>query len=135
MTKAKQSCTCAICLDEIKPEDKGILDSCDHFFCFECIKTWVTDCENSCPLCKKPIKSISSGQQVFQVPEKKLGFENVEFFFCQVCRLSIVWEEFESNNAATGAELCDDCTDQGIHLRCMTDIDRNLYRNFQMWLC
>jgi hypothetical protein len=55
MSKAKQSTACAICLEDIKPEIKATIDSCSHTYCFDCIQTWVTDGENSCPQCKKNI--------------------------------------------------------------------------------
>lgn len=34
---------CGICLDEIKPKKSmkfGLLSSCNHLFCFECLKKW-----------------------------------------------------------------------------------------------
>ena len=31
----------------------GSLDCCDHLFCHSCILKWVTECSNTCPLCKR----------------------------------------------------------------------------------
>lgn len=41
---------CCICLDSIKV--RGKLDSCDHRYCFDCIKRWSKE-TNQCPQCKK----------------------------------------------------------------------------------
>ncbi len=46
MSKDRKDFVCAICLDEIKADDKATLDSCIHSYCFNCIKSWVIDCEN-----------------------------------------------------------------------------------------
>jgi len=46
---------CVICLD--KPETRGRLNSCDHLFCFSCVKKW-SEQENTCPLCKKRFTQI-----------------------------------------------------------------------------
>ena len=135
MSKDRKDSVCAICLDKIKPEDKATLDSCSHAYCFNCIKSWVIDCENSCPQCKKPINQIKKGLEVLKVPKKSLDFENLEFFFCQICRLQIVWEQFESDDADTGAALCDSCMDHGIHLACMTVGSRADYWEDDFWQC
>jgi hypothetical protein len=76
MSRAKQINTCAICLEDITPDIKATLNSCSHTYCFDCIKTWVTDCENTCPLCKKNISEIKYGLLVVDVPEKRLRVEN-----------------------------------------------------------
>lgn len=41
--------TCGICLDNVK--ERGVLNSCDHAFCFECIYQW-SKTSNTCPMCK-----------------------------------------------------------------------------------
>ena len=45
----------------------GSLDGCDHLFCHPCLKRWVTDFTNTCPLCKGEAKSL--------VQRKRLGGE------------------------------------------------------------
>lgn len=52
-----------------------------------------------------------------------------------MCRLQIVWEQFESDDADTGAALCDICMDHGIHLACMTVGSRADYWEFDFWQC
>jgi hypothetical protein len=46
---------CVICMEP--PSIRGKIQSCDHVFCFECIKKW-SEHENSCPLCKKRFRQI-----------------------------------------------------------------------------
>ncbi|CAD8070666.1 unnamed protein product [Paramecium sonneborni] len=53
-SKAQQ---CGICYNAI--ENQGILDSCNHSFCSDCIKKWST-IENTCPLCKQKFTQIES---------------------------------------------------------------------------
>lgn len=40
---------CVICLEETRPL-RGVLD-CDHSFCYECIRKWLTR-KSTCPVCK-----------------------------------------------------------------------------------
>ena len=47
---------CVICLDI--PTVRGKINSCDHIFCFDCIKKWGKEYENTCPLCKKRFQHI-----------------------------------------------------------------------------
>jgi len=47
---------CAICLDTIKL--LGCLDSCQHYYCYDCILKW-SQSSNTCPLCKKRFSTIS----------------------------------------------------------------------------
>jgi hypothetical protein len=42
---------CTICLEIINKNQKTTLDSCQHEFCFECIKTWSKKA-NTCPVCR-----------------------------------------------------------------------------------
>jgi len=51
-TKAK---TCSICLSSI--EKQGLLDCCQHEFCFSCIEKW-SKTENTCPMCKQRFAKI-----------------------------------------------------------------------------
>lgn len=40
--------SCNICLTE----GNGVITTCSHEFCKECIKEWVTNYNNSCPVCR-----------------------------------------------------------------------------------
>ncbi|XP_039258334.2 uncharacterized protein LOC120334884 isoform X2 [Styela clava] len=46
---------CPICL--APPENPAKSESCSHFFCFICLKTWSKQ-KAECPLCKMPIRTI-----------------------------------------------------------------------------
>lgn len=41
---------CGICFES--PEERGVLNNCDHMFCFFCIRQW-SKTANTCPLCKR----------------------------------------------------------------------------------
>ncbi|OAY43987.1 uncharacterized protein LOC110620928 [Manihot esculenta] len=50
---------CGICLsEEDKRRLRGILNCCDHYFCFTCIMEW-SKVESRCPLCKQRFKTIT----------------------------------------------------------------------------
>lgn len=47
---------CGICMDVVI--DRGVLDCCQHWFCFTCIDNWAT-ITNLCPLCQIEFQSIT----------------------------------------------------------------------------
>ncbi|KAJ7945060.1 RING/U-box protein [Quillaja saponaria] len=47
---------CGICMDIIV--DRGVLDCCQHWFCFVCIDNWAT-ITNLCPLCQNEFQLIT----------------------------------------------------------------------------
>ncbi|RVX04224.1 hypothetical protein CK203_015709 [Vitis vinifera] len=47
---------CGICMDIII--DRGVLDCCQHWFCFACIDNWAT-ITNLCPLCQTEFQLIT----------------------------------------------------------------------------
>lgn len=48
--------TCGICMDMVI--DRGVLDCCQHWFCFVCIDNWAT-ITNLCPLCQNEFQLIT----------------------------------------------------------------------------
>lgn len=52
---------CGICLEQVAFQ--GLLDSCKHVFCFDCISYWakvrLSQTENTCPACKVRFTQIS----------------------------------------------------------------------------
>ena len=46
---------CSICLEPYKQGDDIILLKCGHLFHEECIKTWITPDNQSCPYCRTDI--------------------------------------------------------------------------------
>lgn len=47
---------CGICMDIVV--DRGVLDCCQHWFCFTCIDNWAT-ITNLCPLCQNEFQLIT----------------------------------------------------------------------------
>ncbi|CAK9143154.1 unnamed protein product [Ilex paraguariensis] len=47
---------CGICMDIVV--DRGVLDCCQHWFCFACIDNWAT-ITNLCPLCQNEFQLIT----------------------------------------------------------------------------
>lgn len=47
---------CGICMDIVI--DRGVLDCCQHWFCFPCIDNWAT-ITNLCPLCQNEFQLIT----------------------------------------------------------------------------
>ncbi|CAN4095193.1 unnamed protein product [Withania somnifera] len=47
---------CGICMDVVI--DRGVLDGCQHWFCFTCIDNWAT-ITNLCPLCQSEFQLIT----------------------------------------------------------------------------
>ncbi|XP_074317597.1 uncharacterized protein At4g10930 [Silene latifolia] len=47
---------CGICMDIVV--DRGVLDCCQHWFCFDCIDNWAT-ITNLCPLCQNEFQLIT----------------------------------------------------------------------------
>ena len=63
--KSKPAVTCSICWNEVT--ERGTIDSCDHQFCYECIKTWSKE-SNTCPCCRTRFNTIQKGDQTERVP-------------------------------------------------------------------
>ncbi|KAI3716792.1 hypothetical protein L1987_67941 [Smallanthus sonchifolius] len=47
---------CGICMDVVV--DRGVLDCCEHWFCFTCIDNWAS-ITNLCPLCQNEFQLIT----------------------------------------------------------------------------
>lgn len=60
MSKEKAQQTCVVCLETVQKQNLTKLNCCTHIFCFDCIENWVTQTENSCPLCKETVKKLIS---------------------------------------------------------------------------
>lgn len=53
--KARDDAKCPICLTLYK--DPSIIRTCEHVFCFDCIRKWISQKPN-CPLCKQRVDLI-----------------------------------------------------------------------------
>lgn len=69
-----ESPSCGVCLEIINLQ--GIIDSCNHTFCFECIHKW-SQVSNTCPMCKGRFKAISK-QKPGQPPKKKKKADTIK---------------------------------------------------------
>lgn len=78
---------CGICFLEEGNTFRGLIDSCDHHFCFLCIIEW-SKIESRCPLCRERFSSIRRvrkdgsfiGEGSVRVPVR----DQVFFFFCML---------------------------------------------------
>lgn len=76
------SAECTICQSVINEDDRGTIQSCNHRFCFVCIKKWAAEC-NTCPNCKKEfyaIKHKSGTMSVKKVKQKSVHSEDDDDF-------------------------------------------------------
>lgn len=110
---------CGICTESIAL--KGVIESCEHSFCFDCILKW-SEIESKCPICRRRFTSLKgttlAGNVVSEraIPERdqRVLFENDEF---------IDWLESVRCSVCAGADaedllmLCDGC-DQACHTYC-----------------
>jgi len=53
LMKYKKKFNCPICFEEDKND--GIILSCEHVFCYNCLKHWLIEKSNSCPLCRENV--------------------------------------------------------------------------------
>ena len=125
MNPLKQLGTCCICLEEIALEKEARLNNCDHKFCHPCIKKWVVEMENSCPLCKEKIEKIifydtMGREKSTNVKKKVQEYDHFEDMYCEDCHGRIYERNFDALNRTNDtAAICDDCMEVGMHLRCM----------------
>ncbi|XP_040997667.1 uncharacterized protein LOC121243607 [Juglans microcarpa x Juglans regia] len=54
---ANSNSPCMICLSDSAKSIRGIIDCCDHHFCFVCIMEWAK-IESRCPICKRRFSTI-----------------------------------------------------------------------------
>ncbi|OMJ94937.1 hypothetical protein SteCoe_1797 [Stentor coeruleus] len=82
---------CGICLSEIGIQ--GVINSCCHEFCFNCISKW-SDIENKCPVCKATFLKITSEFQRKQYRsvkmKKKVNYVNHKTQKCNLNLLALI---------------------------------------------
>ena len=54
-TQQKPYDTCAICNEKFTLNSSNIVFKCKHNFHKKCIKKWITEESNKCPICKQPV--------------------------------------------------------------------------------
>jgi len=55
---------CVVCQCDLEPDALVMELPCRHAFCVPCIRTWLTQCKNECPLCLAPV--TPKGKQALQ---------------------------------------------------------------------
>ncbi|XP_020883505.1 uncharacterized protein LOC9316653 [Arabidopsis lyrata subsp. lyrata] len=60
--KEEESETCAICLENLLRGSKDYrqMPNCSHCFHEQCVTKWLVPQNNSCPLCRRPIKGVDT---------------------------------------------------------------------------
>ena len=53
--KSLNNNTCPICYDDFNLDESIIILDCNHNYHNDCIKKWLCECANTCPLCKNEI--------------------------------------------------------------------------------
>ncbi|XP_059490714.1 PHD and RING finger domain-containing protein 1-like [Neocloeon triangulifer] len=63
---------CPICRKLLGTKSVGVPDCCSHFFCYTCIKSWVTKSKSNCPMDRMDIAELKvfDSQGKFQRTEK-----------------------------------------------------------------
>lgn len=47
---------CPICFDKFEEDNKVVILQCKHYFHYNCIKKWLLEENNTCPICRKEVK-------------------------------------------------------------------------------
>ena len=148
LSEEKKMATCAICINDITELNEATLDSCQHKYCFVCISKWVTEVENTCPLCKSEVKQLfikeSNSQEVKSVAVTHRRQEEIigdctacseEINFADIVRSRHTEQEIENMNPDTRAVSCHVCRMEFIHDKCMHESDKEVWTATHEWLC
>ena len=98
---------CAICMDSKQKEKIAKINSCDHTYCTDCIKSWSKH-SNTCPICKQEFNMIKyrgeDGEMKAEEVEKPLvDSQYDELEPCDHCHRLISLDEVW--------DCCDKCDD------------------------
>ncbi len=55
MSKLENITECTICTDSFKDDDEVVKTPCEHIFHLNCIKPWLCNESNKCPVCRKEV--------------------------------------------------------------------------------
>ncbi|KAH8945265.1 hypothetical protein BDL97_12G032700 [Sphagnum fallax] len=123
----QQQQICGICLTE-EAVERGILDCCDHPFCFGCIMEWAK-VESRCPMCKQRFVTIfrpslpgvpRSRPRTFRIPHRDQVYEPSEEEILNLTDpyLQTVCYECQEAGDEGLLLLCDGC-DAAAHTYCV----------------
>ena len=91
--------------------------------------------ENSCPQCKKKIhhiiyKDILGRDRKEYVDDKVQEVDNFEDLHCEGCSERIYERNFDgANRDRDTAAICEECLEQGKHLRCMDEEEKDFWES------
>ena len=92
---------CAICYDA---PGLSCIASCEHLFCFRCIRTWCVEHEAVCPICRTPVQGLidpcGRGGHYLHPHDGKFGFS-----LTRTRRLGLVVTRVAPSSAAEAAGL------------------------------
>jgi hypothetical protein len=54
LLKSDSAGECSICLESYQERDKIVQLTCNHIFHKDCIREWLQNKQNNCPLCRLP---------------------------------------------------------------------------------
>lgn len=89
---------CGICMDPLT--DRGKLDSCDHKYCFSCIKEWSKK-STECPLCRKNFKRIEPTENAGQGRKRR----KTRVVLKKKKKLKLAWNDYGLSEAWNQAEI------------------------------
>lgn len=62
--------------------------------------------------------------------------DNFEDMYCEGCRLRIYERNFDGSNPNEDTSaICEECLDNGMHLRCMNLTQKYTWEIERMWIC
>ena len=97
--------------------------------------------ENSCPQCKAKITKISYrdilGRLKYEkIEDKAQEIDNFEDVHCEECNERVYERNFDARNRDRDtAAICEECLEKAIHLRCMPEVEREMWEYDRIWYC
>ena len=147
LSQEEQLTSCSICLETVPKAKETRLNDCPHTYCFDCIKKWVKEVENTCPQCKKPISQLkrADGEGVLTIEAVSHRRQNEIIGSCLVCEQSLNIADViirrhrgnenrvrDNQNIST---VCEVCLTFAIHVRCMHGWDQDVWQALGIWQC
>ena len=50
---------CPICFDDTTPKSIVMMKPCGHYFCYECVREWNDQGNQTCPMCREVTLSVT----------------------------------------------------------------------------
>ena len=95
---------CPICREVLNIPLQGTL--CDHFYCYQCIKSWLNCDGVGCPVCKREVGS----QQLRKPPRLLLNLLSSSCVECTICKSFINLEHLSQHESICTSYVTERCT-------------------------